>query len=132
MTMRRDQFLTRTVLKPYPKGRPTFTLIMWDTYQSDGSGYMAKTRLGYQLMASDTGVIFRGEDFSASPCHAIDSEECVRALLGFLSLRPGDTDDSYFEEYTPEQMAFAQAHGEMLSLYAMDEEPQPFEEFEVL
>lgn len=131
--MKRHQFLSRAVIKPYLDGMgPTFTLVMWDTHKLDGSGYMAKTRLGYTLVSSETGVVFRGEDFGASPMHAIDSEECARALLGFLSLRPGDTDAEYFENYTPEQMEFAQAHGETLSLYAMDDEPQPFDEFEVL
>jgi hypothetical protein len=40
----------------------------------------------------------------------------VRALMGFLTLRPGDTDDEYFDRYTPDQLAFADEHGEFLGL----------------
>jgi hypothetical protein len=52
--------------------------------------------------------------------HATDSNETLRALLGFLTLKPGDTDREYFDDYTPAQMAFAQGDAEMLSLYSME------------
>ncbi len=35
--------------------------------------------------------------------------------MGFLTLRPGDTDPDYFEDYTPEQHAYCDAHAEALS-----------------
>lgn len=60
-------------------------------------------------------VLFEGEDLGCSPMHAIDSDESVAALMGFLTLRPGDTDAEYFENYTPEQMEFCQQHAESLS-----------------
>jgi hypothetical protein len=41
-------------------------------------------------------------------------------VLAFLSLKPGDTDPEYFEGYTLEQLAFARAEGENLSLYVED------------
>lgn len=68
-------------------------------------------------------VIFRGTDFGCSPLHAVDSDECVSSLLGFLSLEPGDTDEEYFADYTPRQMDFAEAHaGDLKVLVAMMEE----------
>lgn len=79
-----------------------------------------KARLAYTLTAPDGSVIFDGDDFGCSPQHAIDSDEALRALLGFLTLKPGDTDREYFESYTPEQMAFARGDAERLSIYAMD------------
>jgi hypothetical protein len=59
--------------------------------------------------------------------NGIDSDESVRALLSFLTLRPGDTDAEYFENYTQEQLDFANEHAEMLSMYAIDDEPWAFE-----
>jgi hypothetical protein len=84
------------------------------------------------LVERGVGVIFKGESFGASPLYPIDSEETVRTLLGFLSLRPGDTDPDYFDGYTPDQLAFAQRHGEALSLYTLDDDPQPLDGFEIL
>jgi general stress protein YciG len=79
--------------------------------------------LAYELRAPSGKVLFAGSDFGASPCHAVDADETLRGLLGFLTLRPGDTDADYFEAYTPEQLAFARGDAESLSMYADDEGP---------
>lgn len=92
-------------------------LDMWDVNERDEMG---KWILAYRLMHG-TKVIFEGADFAASPMHAVDSDETVRGLLSFLSLRPGDTDAEYFESYTPEQLEWAEQYGEELSLYAHDD-----------
>jgi len=94
-----------------------FRLQMWDTGRQDSYG---KTRIRYKFSAPDGKVLFEGDDFRSSPMHGIDSDEAVRALLGFLTLRPGDTDEEYFKDYTKEQMDFAEQHGENLSMYSMD------------
>ena len=54
----------------------------------------------------------------------MDADATVAGLLAFLSLKPGDTDPEYFEGYTPEQLAFARAQGENLSLHAEELEPR--------
>jgi hypothetical protein len=51
--------------------------------------------------------------------YAIDSDKAVGSLMGFLTLRPGDTDSEYFESYTPEQMHFAETHAEALACEVM-------------
>jgi len=51
-----------------------------------------------------------------------DGDETIAALLSFLSLRPGDTDDEYFDDYTEDQMEWAEMHGEELSWIAMEME----------
>jgi hypothetical protein len=104
-----------------------FVLTTWDTYETDRLG---KSILGYQLKGPDGEVIFEGEDFGCSPMHAIDSNEALRGILGFLTLQPGDTDDEYFEDYTPEQMEFAETHAEELSLWAHDDFGMTFEDVE--
>lgn len=104
------------------------TLIVWDTYKTNRLG---KSRLGYALIPPGaTEPMFIGENFYASPCHAIDSDEILRAILSFLTLRPGDTDSDYFADYTPEQLAWADQYAEELSLWADDEDPPPFEDIE--
>jgi hypothetical protein len=93
---------------------PRFALTLWDTGRVIGG----KCQLGYRLTQSENGqlrTLFEGEDFCASPLHPIDSDETVEALMGFLTLRPGDTDAEYFEGYTPEQLAFCQEQAEALT-----------------
>ncbi len=66
--------------------------------------------------------LFFGMDFWCSPSHAIDSDGCLRSLLGFLTLKPGDTEEEYFEKYTKEQMAFAENEAEYLQEYGFEDE----------
>src|SRR4051812_18312216 len=94
-----------------------FRLELYDTYQTD----YGKSRLAYQFF-HDGQLVFEGKDFCASPMHAIDGDETVAGLLTFLSLRPGDADPEYFDDYTPEQMNFAQQEGEQLSYLVMEME----------
>jgi hypothetical protein len=70
--------------------------------------------------------IFSGDDFDPGPLR-ISPAQLVADLLGFLTLRPGDTDEEYFEKYTAEQLAWCQsAEAEELKLFA--EEPEEAEE----
>ena len=69
--------------------------------------------IGYRLTEYDSGsatVLFEGYDFSASPMWAVDSDECMGCIMGFLTLRPGDTDEEFFEDYTPRQLEFCDQH----------------------
>lgn len=82
-----------------------FELKMWATARIDNRG---QTIIAYDFRRTGSEEpIFAAEDFAGSPMHGDDSNEVVEALLGFLTLRPGDTDQDYFEEYTKEQMDFA-------------------------
>ena len=101
-----------------------YTLKLWDTNQIDS---MHKSILAYEMYTPSGDVLFAGADYHCSPMHCIDSNDCVRELLGFLTLKPGDTDDEYFENYTPAQMEFAQNEAESLSLWGM--EPEDDDEF---
>jgi hypothetical protein len=84
--------------------------------QGRGTG---KSVLAYRFFYRGR-FILAGADFHCSPLHAVDADATVAGLLAFLSLRPGDTDPKYFQGYTPEQLAFARAEGENLSLYVED------------
>jgi len=83
------------------------TLRTWDTGRTRGTGMMARTRIGYEFRDPRGAVLFAGDDFGPSPMHADDSDATLRALLGFLFLKPGDTDREYFADYTPRQLDFA-------------------------
>lgn len=101
-------------------GKP-FELRLFETDRYDERTH--RWYLGYELLHGGK-PIFDGEDFSPSPMHEVDSDEAVAHLLSFLSLQPGDTDDEYFENYIPEQLEWAKAHGEELSWIAMEMEEE--------
>jgi hypothetical protein len=86
-----------------------YVLRTWDTGRTAGGGMMARSRIGYELSGPDGARLFRGTDFRGSPLHPDDSDEALRALLGFLFLRPGDTDREYFADYSAAQRAFAES-----------------------
>ena len=82
-----------------------FTLRLYDTGRCDNRG---KSVLSYQLK-DRRQVIFEGSDFAGSPMHADDSIDTIIALLGFLTLQPGDTDREYFDSYSPAQLDWCQS-----------------------
>jgi len=65
-----------------------------------------KYGISYKFYVKDV-LLFSGDDFYLSPLYAIDSEMAVLSLLGFLTLKPGDTDEEYFQDYTQEQLDWA-------------------------
>lgn len=110
--------LIRTVrLTPYRKGfGPTFTLKIFDTGKPSAR-YAMRTVLGYELRQHEKGkttILFAGDDFQPSCMHADDSDQTVAALMGFLTLRHGDTDDEYFANYNERQTEFCNSHAETL------------------
>jgi hypothetical protein len=105
--------------KPYRDG-PRFQLETFDTYERDSMG---KNTIAYRFTMLDGNtrtVLFEGADFRCSPMDAIDSDAAVAALMGFLTLRPGDTDAEYFANYSDAQREFAETHAESLSIAVYD------------
>lgn len=99
------------------------TLRTWDTGRTRGTGMMTRTRIGYELRDPSGAVLFSGDDFGPSPMHADDSDVTLRGLLGFLTLRPGDTDAEYFADYTPAQLAFATSDAAQLLAFIYSDDP---------
>lgn len=116
--------LRHVKLDPYLPGKgPEYELITWDTNTRAHTG---QHRIGYAFgRLGEASPIFIGEDCGVAPGDPIDSDAALRGLLGFLTLRPGDTDSEYFESYTAEQLAFADSEAETLSVYAMEESDDP-------
>lgn len=109
------------VIRPYIPGLPIFRLQLIDTGQV---GYYGKSGIGYRLAEySDDGklvqVIFdhEGHGIIWHP-GVIDDDEAVGQVLSWLTLKPGDTDEEFFADYTDDQLFFAEEHGESLELDA--------------
>lgn len=96
-----------------------YRLLTWDLHRMRGG----KDMIGYRFTAPDGKVLFEGEDFGNSPLHAMDSDESLRSLMTFLTLRPGDTDPDWFDGYTPEQLEFANGPAENLSIFSLRDGP---------
>lgn len=104
-----------------------YELLLWDTNRRDKYG---KYILGYAFgKRGESPPLFVGEDFGAPAIRPIDSDAVLRCLIGFLTLKPGDTDAEYFANYTEEQMAFARGDAENLSLWSMEDFSESFATF---
>lgn len=120
-----DSTLRRCHFTPFRKGAgPTFALTLWDTGRTGNYG---KAMLGYKLTMKEPRlaksiILFEGEDFECPNWNgnAIDSDSAVEGIMGFLTLRPGDTDDEYFANYTAIQREYCAAYAEALSLAVSD------------
>jgi hypothetical protein len=109
----------RTVrFRPYLKGKgPSFTLHLYDVNASDDAG---RYGVGYRLMMGRK-VIFECLDSKGCPYghHSVDGDKAVRNVMGWLTLKPGDTDADYFAAYSPEQLDFCRSYAEALQLEVM-------------
>jgi hypothetical protein len=76
-----------------------------------------KWRFTYNLYFKGQ-LIFSGHEFLAPPGIAENRNVALSEILGFLSLKPGDTDEDYFDNYTPEQLAFAEEYGDELFIWS--------------
>lgn len=54
-------------------------------------------------------TLFEGSNFSPAPSTLGNAEMILDDLLEWITLSLGDTDRSYFEKYTPEQLAWTQS-----------------------
>ena len=50
---------------------------------------------------------------------AQDSDVAKELVMSLVGMKPGDTDRDYFADYTAEQLAWAEAHGEAINLERM-------------
>ena len=96
-----------------------YELHTYDTGRRDNRG---QTVIGYTFGPCGAPSIFSGEDFAGSPMDADDSDETLRNLLGFLTLRPGDTDAEYFATYNARQLDWA-ASDDCEAMAFLDGEP---------
>ncbi len=86
--------------------------------------------IGAELVNPDGVTLFSQESFGIAPGYAIDSDKALREVISWLTLKPGDTDRDHFDNYTPEQMAFAKGDAAMLSLWADEDAGKPNTHFD--
>lgn len=98
-----DLFKEKDLLRTLRLNRTT--LRVFDMEKSRGSNHHC---LGYQFKVGKK-IVFEGTDFGCPFHQPIDSLATAYSILSFLTLRPGDTDKEYFEDYTAEQMEWARS-----------------------
>lgn len=110
-------------IRPYVEGQPYFRLQLIDTGLT---GEYGKRGIGYRLAEYGPRGGFRGVIF-AHEKHGIiwhpgviDDDRAVGEVLNWLTLRPGDTDSEFFDDYTKRQLDFANEHAETLGLYGLE------------
>jgi hypothetical protein len=83
---------------------------------------LLESPFSYQFISPEGEIIFEGNDFNPSSCHAIDSYDSIFSLMGFLTLGKDDVEDEYWERhnYTKEQIQFRDYKAESLSMYSND------------
>lgn len=110
MTIRRVMFYPYV----YRQG-PIFTLSIVDSkYSFEDDREYIHYRLRMKPWIGKSVILFEGFDFGCSPQFSIDSDETIASIMNFLTLRPRDTDQEYFENYTPKQLAYCDEHAELL------------------
>jgi len=103
----------------YEAGEQVYTLTL------ESAEYYERGRQYVKYSLNDRqGVIFSGSDLGIPAHQTAESKETARALLDFLTLQKGDTDDEYFENYTPRQLAFRDGPAEEVSLWGYDLEEE--------
>lgn len=113
--------IRRCLFTPYRKGNgPTFSLVMWDTHRIQTAVGSRPTHwtVGYRLTMRENGksvILFEAEDYGHPMYTSIDNDSSVEGLMTFLTLRPGDTDEEYFADYTEVQKDYCSNHAEDLS-----------------
>lgn len=65
-------------------------------------------------------VVFpRGQIYCGLPTFkSIDGPDARELVLSLVAMKPGDTDADFFAHYTPEQLAWAERHGDGVSYAA--------------
>lgn len=83
------------------------------------------------ILQSGDEILFEGDTFSPSPFRGDIGDAQVAELIGFLTLKPGDTDDEYFKDHTPRQLEWVESmEAETLSYMASDYEERGTWEYE--
>ena len=94
-----------------------YKLKVWDAESRCDTG---QRKIAYQFISPNNKVLFKGADCGVAPSNPIDSDDALRGLISFLTLKPGDTDSDYFKDYTKAQLAFAQTKAEDLQYWGYE------------
>lgn len=91
-------------LQKYVWSKDGFTLTLeWQNKFRDGRQWAS-----YELKDGDT-VLFSGNDLAPAPGFELSHRVVVSDVIGFLTLKKGDTDPEFFDNYTPDQMEWTRS-----------------------
>lgn len=90
----------------------TISIRAYDDLGWDSAG---RVKLAVEVRHGSTVVFPKGQ-LTCAPHGTSDGIAAKELVMSLVAMRPGDTDADYFRDYTPEQLAWCQAHGEALSI----------------
>lgn len=85
-----------------------FDVVMSVRKFENNAPFSQRAFLSYTVI-TPSGATFTGDRYSPSPMVAYDSADSVISLLGWICVKPGDTDKDFFADYTPKQMDWAES-----------------------
>lgn len=78
-------------------------------HRTEQWGPDGKRQIMYSFTNPADEILFSGKDFYIPNHIKPESKEAAIQLLGFLTLREGDTDADWFDNYTPAQLQFSRS-----------------------
>lgn len=128
MAYQQTNFLRRWYIKPYrPEYHRGFRLDLYDGGKVHYGGPQHEVRAVFYEVGNRVPIF--NFTFGCSPMDAIDSRKCAESAVGWLSLRPGDTDSEFFESGGSWELMtadlgraldFQQTHAETVSAWVRD------------
>lgn len=96
-------------------------LLTWDVNKRAATGQHMVGYAFWPADALDSEPLFLGDDCGVAPSDAIDSDAAMFGVLGWLVLKPGDTDAEFFEHYTAAQLGWCTgSEAEEINMYCLD------------
>ena len=81
--------------------------------------FRTHVRLNIEVKVDGKVLFPMGELFVGLPfTQAVNGNFAKKLVVSAVAIRPEDTDADYFENYTPEQVAFVEANADMLTMKA--------------
>ncbi len=103
-------FRLRVRLEPGKGGTAVIDAWSHEMIRRDGKSHVVcQLRFGGR-------TIFDPDHFAIGMPGCVDDDSAKASVLGWMSVKPGDTDAEFFDDFTPEQLEFVEHYGEELSL----------------
>jgi hypothetical protein len=97
--------------------RRTGPLVVIHAFDGNHTGPHGHSRIDVEVRLGGRVIFPRGATWCGVPAGTcMDGIEAKESVLSLVAMKPGDTDEDYFADYTPEQLAFAEEYGESISL----------------
>ena len=99
--------------------RDDFIIALGNPKLDRGGTFQSRWTLTYNFYYKGD-LLFSGSDYSPSPLYDFASNQSLAEMVGWLSLKPGDTDEEYFDNYTEDQLRFAEDHSDDMMMWEED------------